>query len=133
MHQVDDAMSTYSKAELREVILARLNDDAKSGVPHEGTAEILAQWVAAIVDGAVVRAREETAKAEQERKRNPWGLWNTDPIQKCWVSDDDGHYGSHAPKRFASREVAEEYAKRFGPHLEPRLIDETTPTGRDGC
>ena len=38
-----------------------------------------------------------------------WMLWNAYRIQR-WVSDNDGHFGSRAPKKFESREAALAFA-----------------------
>ena len=39
-----------------------------------------------------------------------WMLWNACRVQQCWVSDDDGHFGSRAPTMFESKEAALAYA-----------------------
>ena len=60
----------YSKQELGDVIRQRLEDDRKSGVPLDGTIEMLSSWVADIardeVSDAVTQMRNDLERAYQK-------------------------------------------------------------------
>jgi hypothetical protein len=72
----------------------------------------------------MVKRMADCAWNEWEANFSPrrWGLWNTD--QKCWVSEDDGHFGTRAPKRFRSSDEAATFAEGRD-HLVPKEFTAT--------
>lgn len=68
---------------------------------------------------------------ENIERMGEWGLWNTDPVQQCWVSDDDGHFGKGEPKRFQTARGAADFAGSRT-YLVPRKVTDLTPRKLEG-